>query len=431
MDKKLSKNRLIKLAETIDSGHHVAAGEVQPFLDHQFHEASKTSKFMLKLAAGISFFFASVLVIFPEVGEKLIEILPDFFLLPERVAKALDFVWGLVGAPVKKQHLMYHIPNIIIYAFGVAGVRQLWRRINKNNWKDRVVSAQEKLIAMIQEGQGRFKFTPGFSLLFAGEGDQIAKSLVRDDPTVGATISSIRQPYTLFWGKYSVDEGADGFKRVLSQYNTNEAGEYVLFPVLDEHLFLPGSDDYDLAPHRVDIGIRKIRDFEKLNGWSPKRIIIVGDKEQSSQFVTSSREGVIESGRDIVSLRTVEAAHENVTVLDPTEITLNKIIEIADGRQILFRASDKGAEKYTRAFYRRLSLLGYEPTRQESMIVGYDITDIETEHQLIAANQTDYLPVILSRDIFDDLVKNHLCEAPHIFVPRLVKRALQQLVSEQ
>jgi len=431
MDKKFTKKQLIKLADTVHSGNQIAANETQAFLDHQFYESSRASKIMIKLAAGISFFFASVLVVFPEVGEKLIEILPDFFLLPERIAKALDFVWSLVGKPVKKQHLMYHIPNIIIYAFGVAGVRQLWRRINKNNWKDRVISAQEKLNILIQDGLGQFQFEPGFSLLFVGEGDQIAKSLVKDAPTIGATISSQRQAYTLFWGEYSVDEGADGFRRALSQYNSSEAGEYVLFPVLDEHLFLPGHDDYDLAPHRVDIGVRKIRDFEKMNEWTPKRIIIVGDKEQSSKFVTASRDGVIESRRDIVSLRTVEAAHKNVTVLDPTEITLKKIIEIADGKQILFRASDKGAEKYTRTFYHRLTLLGYEPTRQESIIVGYDITDIETEHQLIAAGQADYLPVILSRDIFDELVKNHLCEGPYIFVPRLVKRALQQLVSEQ
>lgn len=372
-----------------------------------------------------------MLVVFPEVGEKLIEILPNYFLLPERIARALDFVWGLVGKPVKKQHLMYHIPNIIIYAFGVAGVRQLWKRINKNNWKDRVIAAQQKLQTMIQEGQGQFTFAPGFSLLFVGEGDQVGKSLVKDDPTIGATISSLPQPYTLFWGKYSVDEGTEGYTRVLSQYNASEAGEYVLFPIKDEHLFLPGSEDYDLAPHRVDTAIRKIRDFEKTNDWQPKRIIIVGDKEQCSRFVTSSREGVIDAGRDVASLRSVEATHKNVTVLDPTEITLKKIIEVADGKQILFHASEKGAEKYTRAFYHRLSLLGYKPSRAESMVVGYDITDIETEHQLIAANQTDYLPVILSRDIFDELLRNNLCQGPYIFVPRLLKRTLQQLVGEQ
>ena len=69
---------------------------------------------MLRVAAWISLFFASVLVVFPEVGEWLIEVLPGFFLLPERLAKALDYVWGLIGKPVKKQHLMYHLPNTII-----------------------------------------------------------------------------------------------------------------------------------------------------------------------------------------------------------------------------------------------------------------------------------------------------------------------------
>ncbi len=42
----------------------------------------------------LTVFFASVLVVFPEVGEALIEVLPGLFLLPERAAKALDYVWG-------------------------------------------------------------------------------------------------------------------------------------------------------------------------------------------------------------------------------------------------------------------------------------------------------------------------------------------------
>lgn len=431
MEKALTKKALVRLAETVHAGNRLAATEAEAFLNHRFPESSKTSKLMLKLAAAISFFFASVLVIFPEVGEKLIEVLPGVFLLPERIAKALDFVWGLVGKPVGKQHLMYHIPNIIIYAFGVAGVRQLWRRLHKNNWKDRVESAQQQLTDMIQNGLGQFKFEPGFSLLFVGDGDQIAKSLVMDDPTVGATISAKHQQYTHFWGKYAVSDGLNGFGRVLSQCNAQEAGEYVLFPVLDENLFLPGNEDYDLAPHRVDMAMRKIRDFEKANHWKPKRIIIVGDKEQTSHFITSSSSCVIESGCDKVSLRTIAAAYQNVTVLDPTEITLKKIINVADGRQILFRASDKGAEKYTKRFYHRLSSLGYTASKQESLIVGYDITDLETEHQIISRQQSDYLPVILSRDIFDEIEKNHLSDDPYIFVPRLVKRALQGLVAEQ
>jgi len=431
MDKKLTKRALIRLAETALSGGKLAVEDVEPFIQYKFPASSRTSKIMLKLAAGISFFFASVLVIFPEAGEKLIEVLPGLFLLPERIAKALDFIWSLVGKPVKKQHLMYHLPNIIIYAFGAAGVRQLWRRLHKNNWKDHVEEAQEKLGHMIENGVGQFKFPIGFSLLFVGDGDQIAKSLVMDEPTVGVTISSSHQQYTPFWGKYTANDGLEGFDRVLNRYNTHDAGEYVLFPVLDEHLFLPGNDDCDLPPHRVDMGVRKIRDFEKANDWGPKRIIIVGDKEQTSRFVTSSSNRVIESGCDTVSLKTIAAAYKNVTILDPTELTLKKIIDIADGKQILFRASDKGAEKYGKTFYQRLSLLGYKASKQQSLVVGYDITDLETEHQLISGQQVDYLPVILSRDVFDELEKNHLSDEPYIFVPRLVKKSLQRLVAEQ
>ena len=430
MTKPLGKFELIKLANAIADGNKVEVGQVKPFLSHSFQETSRLSRFMLRLAAWISLFFASVLVIFPEVGEWLIKVLPDLFVLPDRLAKALDYIWGLVGEKVKKQHLMYHLPNIIVYAFGIAGVRQLWRRLNKNNWKDRVLGAQEKLAGMVADGTACTSYAPGFSLLFVGNGDQVAKSLVLDEPEIGPTLCTTKPGYTDLWAGFVTTEGDQEYERVLKQFNSEEAGEYVLFPVVDEHLFLPGPNEYDTAPHRIEIAVRLIREHEKNCGWAKKRILIVGDKEQRSQFVTASQVGHMETARDEISLRTIENGYEDVIVVDPTEITLKKIIEIADGRHILFRASESGAEKYTRAFYDRLSLLGYEPTKDASLTIGYDISDLETEHQVLAQNHDEYLPVILSRGVFDLLSKSYLRDGTYIFVPRLVKRELQRLVAE-
>lgn len=225
MQQPLTKRNLIKIATVVKTGAQIDAGIVRPFVDFKFEESSKLSRIMLKGAAVLSFFFASVLVIFPEVRDYLIEVLPSYFELSDRMANSLDFVWGLVGKPVKNTHLMYHLPNIIIYAFGAAGIRQLWKKLNKNDWKDQVIEAQKKLDMMTEEGTGRFKFPPGFSLLFVGEGDQIARSLKIDDPLLGVTIASKRQPHTDLWGKYAVGEGEDGFNRVLEQVNAKDAGE--------------------------------------------------------------------------------------------------------------------------------------------------------------------------------------------------------------
>jgi hypothetical protein len=426
----LTKKTLIDVAEKVRADDRIEVDLVEPFLSYTFPETSSFSRLMLKVAAGLTLFFASVLVVFPEVGEGLINVLPGAFLLPERAANALDYVWGLVGEPVEERHLMYHLPNIIIYAFGAAGIRQLWRRINKNNWRDRVEDAQTKLATAVAAGTGRFAFPPGFSLLFAGDGDQVAKSLVVDDPTIGPTLSSKQPHYTPLWGKLSGGEGDEGFVRVLEQFNSEQAGEYLLFPVVDEHLFLPGMHEFDIAPHRVEIAVRRIREHENQNGWTQKKIVIVGDNEQRSRFVTSSKDGTTASPNDEVSLRTISADYENVTVADPTDITLRKIIEIADGRQIFFRASDHGAEKYSHEFYHRLSLLDYHATSEDKLVVGYDISDLETEHQVVSQKHTAYLPVILSRDVFDLLSKRYLRDGTYIFVPFLVKQELQKLVAE-
>jgi hypothetical protein len=155
MKQTLTKKKLINVATAVKNGDQIDANLVKPFVDFKFQEVSKFSQLMIKGAAAISFFFASVLVIFPEVRDYLIDVLPSYFELSDRIAKSLDFVWGLVGKPVKKTHLMFHLPNIIIYAFGAAGIRQLWKKLNKNNWKDQVKDAQEKLNKMAMEGTGR------------------------------------------------------------------------------------------------------------------------------------------------------------------------------------------------------------------------------------------------------------------------------------
>lgn len=161
---------------------------------------------------------------------------------------------------------------------------------------------------------------------------------------------------------------------------------------------------------------------------APEKIVIVGDKEQRSRFVTSSSLGRVASSNDEVSLGTIAADYPDVTVADPTDITLRQIIQFADGGQIYFRAFDLGAEKYGEEFYHRLSLLGYEPTRDGALVVGYDISDLGTEHQVLSQKNIDYLPVILSRDVFDLLSKRYLREGTYIFVPRLVKEELQRMV---
>ena len=45
-----------------------------------------------------------------------------------------------------------------------------------------------------------------------------------------------------------------------------------------------------------------------------------------------------------------------------------------------------------------------------------------------AVAASEYLPVILSRDVFDFLSRTHLRDRTHIFVPRLVKEEVQRLV---
>lgn len=62
------------------------------------------------------------------------------------------------------------------------------------------------------------------------------------------------------------------------------------------------------------IAVQRIREFEKSKGWLKKRILIVGDREQTSHFMTISEDEIFNSEHDTITLQTIADKYENISL---------------------------------------------------------------------------------------------------------------------
>lgn len=168
-------------------------------------------------------------------------------------------------------------------------------------------------------------------------------------------------------------------------------------------------------------------------GWNTKRIIIIGDKEHKSIVQSEDQHKVVPKSEDVISLGSITGKYANVTLLDPSDIVLKKVLELADGRKIVFRATKEGIAEYKDRFYNRLSLLGYKPHADKKGIltIGYDIFEDQTEQQTLSRRIDDYYPVVLSKNVHDALLRNGYKRDEFLYVPDLVLETLTKAAAEQ
>lgn len=322
----------------------------------------------------------------------------------------------------------------MLYAFGIFGLKKLFDAIDRRSWLDRVLTAQETLRNRIDEGNQAYDLRRGHSILFVGRGDFIGMQFVLNHSSDEAiTIAETKPSYTTVWNQYSSDTLFEDLKSVLERAAGAGAGEYIFFPVKDDKIFLPPETAYDLSPHKLDILCQNIRTIERENKWRTKRIIIVGDRFHKTHVCSEDEKGPLKKTEDAISLESITKKYKNVTLLDPTDIVMKRIVEIAAGRAVVFRATRDGRAEYKKRFYDRLKKAGYTKRKNKNGIltIGYDIFEDLTEQQMLARKIDDYYPVVLSKNIRDALIRNGYKKHEFIYVPELVLKQTAKTAAEQ
>ena len=159
----------------------------------------------------------------------------------------------------------------------------------------------------------------------------------------------------------------------------------------------------------------------------------MGDKTHTSFVQSEDKKGKIQKSEDKISLDTISKKYPKITIIDPTDIVLSKVIEIAQGRKIAFRATREGLLEYKKRFYQRLQTLAYRELKSKKGIltIGYDILEDQTEQQTLSRKINSYYPVVLSKAVKDALHRNGYKKNEFIYVPELIlsylkKEALKQ-----
>ncbi len=430
-----SRKELLRIARKINAGQRILPDELNYLLDFTYiQEESKFASFVRNAAFPFAILFGAILAMNSDYFDFLFEQLPSWTNLSPSLLTGFDYVWTIIGSPVERTNILYHVPNIIIYAFGIISLKAIFDAIKKRNWLDIVIDAQGVLRQKINEGILQYDLKHGHSILFVGKGDFIAQQFVADhNANECITLAEIKPVNNNVWNLYKTESHEADLNNSLECAEAKYAGEYIFFPVQDIHLFLPSSTAYDMPPHRLDLHCQYIRKLEGQNKWDLNPIFIVGDRFHKSIVQTEDKDGIVKGSEDVISIESVAKRYPHVTVVDPTDIVLKHILEKAKNRKIVFRATVEGIKEYKKRFYKRLEMVGYKQSDKAKgmFIVGYDIYEDQIEQQKLCGKLDDYYPVVLSKNVYDALISNGNNEEDIIYVPDLVIGELKKHAEKQ
>lgn len=429
-----NKAKLISISKKVETIQKLTPQETtlllsfeKPESENWFFRFIGSAALPLSIALGVWF------TVDPDLFAGLETFLPAWTNLSPQMLAGVDYVWNILSEPVEKENIIYHLPNIALYSFGILGIKKLFDAIDRKTWLEKVLEGKEKLQQYIKYGYTNFSLPQGHSILFVGRGDFIGMQFALNNPTNTATVSESKPRYTDVWSYYSAETLYQDLEHVLIRTDASTAGEYLFFPVKDDQIFLPGRESFDLSPHKLDILCQNIRTIEQTYHWPAKRIIIIGDKYHQSYVESQDKTKAIRNSGDSITLSSIAAKYNNVTLLDPTDIVLRKIIDIAQGRKIVFRATKQGLSEYKSRFYTRLEELGYKPHSKVKgvLTIGYDLFEDQTEQQTLSRKIDSYLPVVLSKNVYDALIRNGYKTEEFLYVPDLVLAKINQEASAQ
>ena len=432
---KYSKKQLLSISKQISEGKKVNPHEIDLILSFEKKdEEAKVIAYLKKSAVPLGLTLGFAMAVFPQIANNFSHTLPSWTNLPDPIHDGLNYIWNIIGDTVDQKNILYHIPNIILYSFGFLGIKKLFDAIDRRTWVDKVNFAKGMLTKSLLDGTLNLDLSKGHSVLFSGNGDFIATQFILNHKSKDAvTIASVKPTHTNVWNYYDANSSFDALEKVIQRVCDKTTGEYIFFPVQDNQIFLPGENSYDLSPHKLDILCQDLRTIEKHNKWKAKKILIVGDRFHKSFVQSEDRRGKIKKSEDVISLETISKKYPNITIVDPTDIVLKKVIEIAKGRVVAFRATKEGISEYKKRFYDRLDTLKYAPTKNAKGIltIGYDLLEDQTEQQTLARKIDDYYPVVLSKSVADALIRNGYKKDDFIYVPDLVIEHLTKEASRQ
>lgn len=311
--------------------------------------------------------------------------------LPQPIHYLLQAIhsFPLIKQPVANNNLVEHLPVILgeltLLAMGRLGISL--------SAKSSLQKKQEIVAQQVQKGEFKYRLNDDFTAAFVGEGDVLANRLFARLPAGEMILLSNRplgETTHQFLGHRQTDEARETYKErmhnIFDRIQLARAGEIMLFPVTAEDMFLPDPiKGHDMRLYEIKRYIELVDDYCRDKGIEQKSVFIIGSKAMSDTFVrfdpqTKTRKKKIVSLADIVFILNKDRT-KKIKVVDPDEIVMQKIIEVAQGRKIDFVSNTDGAERYQKLFEILYKKTKYRPNKSRGMPLRltYYIGDPEQE----------------------------------------------------
>lgn len=351
----MSRREVRNMLETLDSG-----GRITPFeADRLLHADFQGSRHGDKITAGISAgLFAGYIA--TETAHKMQgEDFPEIATFPKVVDTALRVTYNLLpigDVEVATAQVGDHAPMLVLAtAIGYTGVelgRKALDYMNNGGIRGRARKAQEELTSNIEAGSVRWKIEEGSTVAFVGNGDPLARQIAKHKP--GDIVQVAQQPVEEPWTLLPESATREQILDALDRADIGNAGELLFLPTKASQEFLPGEDDFELRIGRMAHYIGAADQYCDERGIERKPALVIGCRTQGEVLQTATHSD--DENEEEVSLeqymsRLAETREREIAILDPTDIIVDRIVEIADGCGVSYAGSKESAEVYKRRFF--------------------------------------------------------------------------------
>jgi hypothetical protein len=351
--------------------------------------------------------------------------------LPWVVNGALQAIHALSNNSAQEPYLAYHVPFIFLELSGISSVAGVWDFLNKRGLASRAREAKILLQNRIKEGTQTYTMPHSHTAVFEGQGDWIAEALQQRRQTDVMRYASVPVDSTI-WQLFDPVLGDEHLSQALKRADFQSAGEILLLPTMKQHLFLP-----DPIRHK-DMSLDEMEDlvgFVDSESDGKKRVIIVGSGKFSDEHVsTHLMNGTVDKSSktlDQLVVELEEARGASVQLIDPTQLIMQRIFNLASGRPLVFSANAQGDVEYKARFQTEVQEAErfgrYTPDTSLSEVrVVYNVDDAPTRVQ---AKSGDIVVILDSRKRAK-LIERGIPEDHILCVPEIVLDKVDQEVSE-
>jgi len=356
--------------------------------------------------------------------------LPSFGTLPPLVHNSLQAVHNFSVNAADSPALREHIPYISLDLAGTWGLISGLRGLLLGRTGKKIEASQIEVLQRIAEGIFRYEMVPDHSAVFVGNGDRIGELLQELLPLDQVMLYSHEKITSDVWQHIQQTGRQEEIFESLDRGDFKHAREAVLLPVKDEDMFLPDEIGHDMTLDEIRLMIDIFDAYSQERGIPQKEVVIVGSPAMSQTYIESNRlidSSGIDAIRTTVRLDEMvaqlnEGRDENrqIKIIDPTELVMQKVMALANGRDISFISTEDSFRRYGERFFDALSQLDYKPTGEEAVNVIYNITDIPTQ----TTASTRDIVIIIDPKMKEHLLQRGVPAEQIILVPELVTTEL-------